>query len=182
MDSAVMQEEIFGPILPVVSFKDIQEVIDHMHENEKPLAMYYFGSTSCKNKEIFETQMQSGMMVVNDVLVQAFNPRLPFGGVGYSGQGAYTGIDGFKNFSNSKGVLVKPELDVDAINKLIIPPYSASDQAAIRFITATSLGKSKLLNNPIVSILKPQYQSQIQKMILFSMLMFAFLAIYKWIL
>jgi len=171
MDSAVMQEEIFGPVLPVVTFKDIQEVIDHMHEREKPLAMYYFGAVSGENKEIFENQMQSGMMCVNDILVQAFNPKLPFGGVGLSGQGCYTGIDGFKNFSNSKGVVIRPTIDVDAINKLIMPPYSASDQATLRFMTANPTG--------IMALLKPSFQSQVQKIILFFMVVFALLLAFK---
>ena len=133
-ESAVMKEEIFGPVLPVVSFMDIQEVVDHLNEGEKPLAIYYFGSVFGKNKEIFENEMQSGAICVNDVLVQNLNPYLPFGGVGNSGQQRITGIDGFKNFSNLKSVVIKPIIDVDAINKLIMPPYTNFEQTQLRFL------------------------------------------------
>ncbi|CAI2363861.1 unnamed protein product [Moneuplotes crassus] len=159
MDSDVMKEEIFGPVLPVVSFKDIQEVIDHMNNNEKPLAMYYFGGVNGENKTIFEREIQSGMMAVNDCLIQAFNPKLPFGGIGYSGQGSYTGIDGFKNFSNSKAVVVKPQINIDSMNRLIMPPYSNMDKATLKFL-----------------ISKPLYQGQVQKFLMLLLLLIVVLA------
>ena len=157
-ESAVMKEEIFGPVLPVVSFKDIQEVVDHMHDREKSLVMYYFGSVFGENKEILERQMQSGSMCINDVLVQNLNPDLPFGGVGSSGQGRIHGKDGFLAFSNSKSILVKPTIDVDVITKLIMPPYSNFEQTQLRIL----LGKFPNLNF-LGSTLN---QSHIQKFLL----------------
>lgn len=142
-NSSIMKEEIFGPVLPVVAFKEFNEVLEHLQESEKPLAMYYFGNVrNNPHKEILENEVQSGMMCVNDVMVQAINPDLPFGGVGYSGQGAYCGKDGFINFSNAKAVLVKPILPLDAPNKLILPPYSAGEQKQLRFLLKLGLFQS----------------------------------------
>ena len=160
LDSKVMKEEIFGPILPVVTFKEFDEVLRHMNESEKPLAMYYFGNvTGNPNKDILEKEVQAGMMCINDVMVQALNPDLPFGGVGYSGTGAYCGRDGFLNFSNVKAVLSKPALGLKAVNKLIIPPYSESDKKAIKFLMKSQL-----------------FQSQVQKFLL--LVIFAIIGYY----
>lgn len=121
-----------------------------MHNSEKPLAMYYFGKVNNNpNKDIFETQMQAGMMCINDVMIQGLNPDLPFGGVGYSGTGAYSGRDGFVNFSNAKAVMVKPTIDIDAINKLVMPPFTEGQKKQL----------TMMLNMPM-------YQSQVQKFML----------------
>ncbi|CAI2365289.1 unnamed protein product [Moneuplotes crassus] len=149
LDSEIMKEEIFGPILPVVTFKDFQEVIDHMHEREKPLAMYYFGSVFGEHKKILEERVQAGGMVVNDCVIHALNNRLAFGGVGQSGQGRYLGIDGFRNFSNQKAVLVKPTINIDSVNKMIMPPFTEEE-------------KAKLMN----MLTMPYYQSHAQKLLL----------------
>lgn len=147
LDSKVMQEEIFGPILPIISYKDIQEVYDYMNDNEKPLAMYYFGAvTNNPIKDKLEKEMQAGMMTVNEPMVQAINHDLPFGGVGQAGYGAYHGIEGFKVFSNAKCVMVKPMVDLDALNKLILPPYTASDKKVLRFLMTKTWKQSHVIN------------------------------------
>lgn len=162
-DSAVMKEEIFGPVLPFVIFKKASDVIDHLNRSEKPLAMYYFGATTSNpNKEMFENEVQAGMMTTNDVLLQGINPDLPFGGVGFSGQGSYGGRDGFYSFSNAKALMVKPALTVKAIDNIIFPPYSATDQKIIRFLMGT-----------------PLWQSQLQKVLLFLGLAFVLMLAYK---
>lgn len=104
-----MKEEIFGPILPLVSFQTIDDVIKIVNEGEKPLAIYYFGSVLFNsNLSKLEKGTSSGALVTNDTLFHIANPNLPFGGVGHSGTGRIHGFEGFKAFSNAKSVLVKP--------------------------------------------------------------------------
>ena len=108
-NSSVMQDEIFGPVLPILKFDDFQtDVIDFIRSRPKPLACYYFGKTFFNShmKEI-EQKISAGGMVFNDVLLHIVNPDLPFGGVGASGYGKYHSIQGFKNMSNAKAILVK---------------------------------------------------------------------------
>lgn len=103
-DSPLMQEEIFGPILPIVTVKNISQSISFVNKRAKPLALYIF----TKNKH-FEQQVltltSAGMVCINDGFMFAANPNLPFGGVGNSGTGAYHGKIGFDNFSHLKTVM-----------------------------------------------------------------------------
>ena len=103
-DSLLMQQEIFGPILPIVTVKNISQSIPFVNERAKPLALYIFS----KNKD-FEQQVltstSAGMVCINDGFMFAANPNLPFGGVGNSGTGAYHGKIGFDNFSHLKTVM-----------------------------------------------------------------------------
>lgn len=99
----VMQEEIFGPILPVLTFENLSEVTDYVNRHEKPLAAYYFGAKSSANDFIAATS--SGGVCVNDVLLHIANHHLPFGGVGNSGMSAYHGYKSFEVFSHAKAVL-----------------------------------------------------------------------------
>lgn len=105
-DFEIMQGEIFGPILPVMTFKKIDEAIDYINENEKPLAFYYFG----KNKEAKEVlaKTTSGGACVNDTLLHIGNHHLPFGGVGNSGMGSYHGKRSFLAFSHKRAVFTSP--------------------------------------------------------------------------
>lgn len=103
-ENRIMSEEIFGPILPIMTFKDIQKVIDYVNGQEKPLALYYFG----KNKTTIDSVLQqtsSGGACINDVISHLANPELPFGGVGQSGMGRYHGIESFYTFSHPRSVL-----------------------------------------------------------------------------
>lgn len=102
----IMQEEIFGPILPILTFKEIDEVIDYVNSNEKPLAFYYFG----KNKQAIEVlrQTTSGGGCINDTLMHITNHKLPFGGVGNSGIGKYHGKRSFLAFSNQRAIVSTP--------------------------------------------------------------------------
>ena len=105
-DFLIMQEEIFGPILPVMTFEHLDQAIDYINTNEKPLALYYFG----KNKNAAEvlTKTSSGGACINDVILQVGNHHLPFGGVGNSGMGSYHGQESFLAFSHRRAVLTTP--------------------------------------------------------------------------
>jgi aldehyde dehydrogenase (NAD+) len=105
-DFTIMQEEIFGPILPVMTFENIDETINYINKNEKPLALYYFGKNK-KAKEILATTT-SGGACVNDTLMHIGNHNLPFGGVGNSGMGSYHGQESFLAFSHKKPVVTTP--------------------------------------------------------------------------
>lgn len=102
----IMQEEIFGPILPILTFDDINEVISYINSNEKPLAFYYFGKND-KAKEIL-AKTTSGGGCINDTLMHITNHNLPFGGVGNSGMGKYHGYTSFLSFSNQRTIVNTP--------------------------------------------------------------------------
>ncbi len=122
LDSFIMKEEIFGPVLPVLTYKNLNEVISFVNANSKPLALYIFG----KNKRNIDTilkQTSSGGVCVNDVMIHISNPNLSFGGVNASGIGGSHGVYGFKAFSHERSVMVQSRL-VD-IGKIVYPPYKA---------------------------------------------------------
>lgn len=102
-DCPIMQEEIFGPLLPVMEFDSLNETIDYINRHEKPLALYYFGSQSMAKKVIQSTS--SGGVCINDTLLHIANKNLPFGGVGNSGSGKYHGKYSFETFSHRRAVL-----------------------------------------------------------------------------
>jgi aldehyde dehydrogenase (NAD+) len=96
-NSSLMKEEIFGPVLPVISFSKITEVIDHINDGDKPLAVYFFGTVrNNANKERLEFETSSGSFVTNEAITQIINHEFGFGGVGASGYGRYGGWEGFK--------------------------------------------------------------------------------------
>ena len=102
----VMQEEIFGPILPIMTYENINEAIQYINENEKPLAFYYFGKNR-KAKEVL-AKTTSGGGCINDTLMHITNHKLPFGGVGNSGMGKYHGYQSFLAFSNQRAIVSTP--------------------------------------------------------------------------
>ncbi len=103
-DAPVMQEEIFGPIFPVLTFKEIDKVISFVTKREKPLALYYFGT----NGEYVLRHTSSGGACINDVIMHIVNHAVPFGGVGNSGMGSYHGRDSFLAFSHHRSVVSTP--------------------------------------------------------------------------
>ncbi|MGM9987380.1 MAG: aldehyde dehydrogenase [Bacillaceae bacterium] len=103
-DSPVMQDEIFGPILPIFTFEHLDEVIMHVRRYEKPLALYLFTSSKEKEQEIIE-KLPFGGGTINDAILHLTNGNLPFGGVGASGMGSYHGHYSFKAFTHEKAVL-----------------------------------------------------------------------------
>lgn len=102
----VMQEEIFGPVLPMLPFDEIDEAVALVNDREKPLALYYFGPEKRGRDVLLRTS--SGGACLNDVIMQIANDRLPFGGVGNSGMGRYHGRDSFDAFSHRRGVVESP--------------------------------------------------------------------------
>lgn len=105
-DSPVMQEEIFGPIFPVMSFRERSEVVDFVTSREKPLAFYYFGKKADAWDVIYRTS--SGGACINDVIMHIANSNLPFGGVGNSGMGSYHSERSFLAFSHERAVVCTP--------------------------------------------------------------------------
>ncbi|WP_228377983.1 aldehyde dehydrogenase [Chryseobacterium luteum] len=116
----VMQEEIFGPILPVISFTNFNLVLNTLLELEKPLAAYLF-TQNPEEKEAFTTKLSFGGGCINDVIMHLSNDRLPFGGVGNSGTGSYHGKFGFEAFSHQKSILEKSTWGEPNVK---YPPYS----------------------------------------------------------
>ena len=106
LSSPVMQDEIFGPVLPVISFDRIDEAVEFVNKREKPLAFYYFGKNS-RAKEVL-SRTTSGGGCINDTLMHITNNHMPFGGVGNSGMGSYHGKSSFLAFSNARAVIKTP--------------------------------------------------------------------------
>jgi aldehyde dehydrogenase (NAD+) len=104
INDPVMQEEIFGPVLPVIGFGNLDEVIQYINSREKPLAVYYFSGDRKRQKKVME-ETSSGACLINDVVLHIANNNLPYGGVGSSGTGRYHGYESFRAFSNRKSVI-----------------------------------------------------------------------------
>jgi aldehyde dehydrogenase (NAD+) len=119
-ESAIMQEEIFGPVLPILPIDDVDQAIDFVNERDKPLALYLFTNDSEVESEVL-SRTSSGGACVNGTILHISDPKLPFGGVGESGLGAYHGRHSFETFSHRKAVLTRG-FRFDP--KLMYPPYS----------------------------------------------------------
>lgn len=128
LDSKLMNEEIFGPILPVVTVESTNAAIEFVNRREKPLALYVFAEDHEASAEILDST-SSGGACVNHVVLHLTPPELPFGGVGQSGTGRYHGKSGFDAFSNLKSVLNKP---TSPDPKFLYPPYTKSKERIIR--------------------------------------------------
>lgn len=136
-ESAVMKEEIFGPILPIVVYSQIDEVIDYINEHDHPLALYWFGKAKANLQKILDLT-HAGGVTVNDTLLHIANDHLPFGGVGHSGMGAYHGKYGFDSFTHFKPVLnVKNYLGLRSLSgtKTAHPPYGKTIRYIINFLS-----------------------------------------------
>ncbi|WP_417449677.1 coniferyl aldehyde dehydrogenase [Kordiimonas sp.] len=121
-DMKLMQEEIFGPLLPVRTYDDTNQVIDYVNAHERPLALYYFGDDTAEEAKVLNNTT-SGGVTINDVLWHGAHENLPFGGVGNSGMGRYHGYDGFQEFSHMKPVLRHPKISIGGVLG-IVPPYT----------------------------------------------------------
>lgn len=126
---AVMQEEIFGPILPVKTYQKVEEAIDYVNTQGRPLALYYFGDDRGEQEQVL-TQTISGGMTINDVIVHGSMENLPFGGVGESGMGAYHAVEGFREFSHARAIYRQPRMNVMKLAGLQ-PPYGKAARAMI---------------------------------------------------
>ena len=120
-DSAVMQEEIFGPVMPIKSYDSLDETMDYVNSHERPLGLYYFGTDQQETDQVLGNTT-SGGVTLNDVVMHVAQEDLPFGGVGPSGMGSYHGEDGFRTFSHAKAVF--KQATFNPAEKLgLRPPY-----------------------------------------------------------
>jgi coniferyl-aldehyde dehydrogenase len=126
----IMDEEIFGPILPVVGVDGFGDAVQRIAARPRPLAMYYFGSDT-REIERLSAELACGGFVVNDLMTHFLQDDLPFGGIGDSGMGSYHAQEGFVRFSHAKAVFTQSRL-VD-IGKLLRPPYGARIARLLRF-------------------------------------------------
>jgi hypothetical protein len=108
-----MQEEIFGPVLPILKFSTVEEVIGIVNSRDQPLTVYYFGDTNGDFGKTLKRNTISGTFVTNEILPQMASAALPFGGVGASGCGRYKGLEGFNQMSNMRSVFERPNTKWD---------------------------------------------------------------------
>jgi aldehyde dehydrogenase (NAD+) len=127
----IMEEEIFGPVLPVITYNSIDEAVALINEKPKPLALYYFGSNS-KELNQLKTQTSAGSMCINDCAIQFLNLHLPFGGVNNSGIGKSHGYYGFLAFSNEKPIM-RQRHGVTSV-KFFYPPYTKGVKRLINWL------------------------------------------------
>ena len=118
----IMQEEIFGPILPIETYERLEEAIERINERPRPLAFYYFGTDATRRRRVLQ-QTIGGGVTVNDTMWHFAHEGLPFGGIGASGTGAYHGERGFLTFTHEKPVFVQRRV---AFTRLLQPPYGAT--------------------------------------------------------
>lgn len=126
---SVMKEEIFGPILSVKTYEDIEDTVDYINSNDRPLGLYYFGDNKKEMQNVLENTT-SGGVTINDVVFHVGQDNAPFGGVGPSGTGSYHGIEGFKNFSHTKTIYTQSSFD--GLFGLFRPPFGAKAKNAIK--------------------------------------------------
>jgi coniferyl-aldehyde dehydrogenase len=129
-DLKVLQEEIFGPLLPIRTYREFSETIDYINSKPRPLAVYYFGDDDNEQKTV-ETRTISGGMCINDVVMHVAQEDLPFGGVGPSGMGSYHGIEGFRTFSHAKSIYRQTKVDFGKLSGML-PPYGKATEKSIR--------------------------------------------------
>lgn len=144
-NSLLMQDEIFGPILPVFYYSDLKNTIREIVSRPKPLVVYHF-SESAKNTKLVRENTSSGAYVVNETILQMSNLNLPFGGVGGSGYGRYHGKDGFLAFSNPRSIAKVSSADNFPSNQKY-PPFTEGKKSLMKkmlgfgFVTYSQLGK-----------------------------------------
>jgi len=127
-EMTLMQDEIFGPLLPIVPYKGLDEAFAYINSRPRPLALYYFGYNRSEQQRVLD-ETHSGGVCLNDTLLHVPQEDLPFGGIGPSGMGHYHGHEGFLTFSKAKGVLTKQRFNAA---RLIYPPYGKSIQKLIQ--------------------------------------------------
>ncbi|HTK96637.1 MAG TPA: coniferyl aldehyde dehydrogenase [Pseudomonadales bacterium] len=131
----VMQDEIFGPLMPVQTYDDVSEAVGYVNDHARPLGLYYFGTDEREQRSVL-SHTTSGGVTVNDVIMHVAQEDLPFGGVGPSGMGAYHGRDGFKTFSHAKSIFTQSKIDLAGLVGLR-PPYGGKIEKLLK----TQIGK-----------------------------------------
>lgn len=120
-DMKVMQDEIFGPVMPVKTYQSVKETVDYINNKPRPLGLYYFGDDRQEQDDVLN-HTTSGGVTVNDVIMHVAQEDLPFGGVGPAGMGSYHGVDGFKTFSHAKSVFTQTKINIAEMAGLR-PPF-----------------------------------------------------------
>jgi coniferyl-aldehyde dehydrogenase len=129
-DMKVLQEEIFGPLLPIKTYKNYDEAIAYVNAQERPLALYYFGEDAIEERHTLDHTI-SGGVTLNDVIMHVAQEDLPFGGVGPSGMGSYHGFDGFKTFSHARAIFKQTKKDVAGMIGFR-PPFGEKTEKTIK--------------------------------------------------
>ena len=128
-EDKVMSDEIFGPIMPILTFTNLEDLLTLINRKEKPLAFYYFSSNKKKAMHVLAISPFGGGCY-NETIMHLTNDNLPFGGVGRSGMGSYHGLASFKTFSHQKSVLVKGKAEL----RLKYPPYNDNNLAMLKLL------------------------------------------------
>jgi len=128
-DMRLMQEEIFGPVLPLLPYRTLKDAIAYVNSRPRPLALYFFGGAGGAREVLRRTT--SGNVTINDTLLHFMQEDIPFGGVGASGMGAYHGVEGFRALSHAKGVFAQSRFNLTGLAR---PPYGRFAERLIRFL------------------------------------------------
>jgi coniferyl-aldehyde dehydrogenase len=126
----IMQEEIFGPVLPVLVYDCIDEAINYINSRARPLALYYFGPAG-EHRDKLLARTTSGNVTINNTLMHYAQDDLPFGGIGASGLGAYHGVEGFRMLSHAKGVFVQSRWN---LGNMLRPPFGRMAELILKFM------------------------------------------------
>ena len=129
-DMKIMQEEIFGPLLPIVASETLEDSMDYIQERERPLALYWFGENKTKRDHVLKNSISGGVSI-NETAWHVVQEDIPFGGVGPSGMGGYHGEHGFKTFSHMKGVFFQSKFSG---GKMLYPPYTEKTQKVLNMM------------------------------------------------
>jgi coniferyl-aldehyde dehydrogenase len=129
-DLKMMEEELFGPLLPIRTYREFEETIDYINAKPRPLAAYYFGEDK-QEENAFVSRTTSGGVCINDVVMHIMQEELPFGGVGPSGMGAYHGFKGFQTFSHAKSIYRQPKINIAKLGGML-PPYGKATESTIK--------------------------------------------------
>ena len=127
-----MQEEIFGPLMPIRTYKDFKDPVAFINQQPRALALYYFGFNSQEERYVLDHTI-SGGVTINDVLMHVSQEDLPFGGVGPSGMGCYHGFDGFKALSHAKAIYSQSKKDIASMTGMA-PPFNEKTEKTIKMM------------------------------------------------
>lgn len=129
-DMKIMQEEIFGPLLPIVASETLEDSMGYIQDHDRPLALYWFGEDKAKRDHVLKNSISGGVSI-NETAWHVVQEDIPFGGVGPSGMGGYHGEHGFKTFSHMKGVFYQSKFSG---GKMLYPPYSEKTQKVLKMM------------------------------------------------
>ena len=129
-DMKIMQEEIFGPLLPIVASETLEDSMQYVQDHDRPLALYWFGEDKAKRDHVLKNSISGGVSI-NETAWHVVQEDIPFGGVGPSGMGGYHGEHGFKTFSHMKGVFFQSKFSG---GKMLFPPYTEKTQKVLKMM------------------------------------------------